>query len=194
MRQSFEGFPTIALPSPRIVLARERVFHNANKSLLSTATLAPLVSLPPIRGVWEVLAGGLANPKASACSIDLLALAGLSSAQVVGRAKLATDVLDNDGLTNDAIAANTPVVFRMLFWPSVDDRLNCLGESLGGIVTLPVNGAFLSTAVRVNIVSTADVVDGPIDLALLSITATSAAFTLDWLRVLAYPGADEMVS
>lgn len=197
MRESFGGFPTLSLPSARVVLARERTFANLQKLAMTVAFgIRPVVSLPPMnRGYFKIVAGGLANPglTTDATAIDLLAVSGLSSAQVIGRARLTTDQ-NNDVAALQSIAANTPVLFEMDFWPSVDDRLNCRGLSRGGLVA-SFTGTALAGATGLpsgSFVTTADVVDGPIDLVILAVTATSAAFTLDFVKVIEYPDAIDM--
>lgn len=197
MRQSFAGFPNLPLPAPRVVLARERTFPALQKVLLTVAAgIKVVASLPAMNhGFWKVIAGGLANPNAAnnGAAIDLLALSGLAAANVVGRARLTTDQNDNVPALA-SIGTNTPVLFELFFWPSVDDRMNSRGRSWGGLVSGFTGQTFAGTLGLPDsgFVTTADVVDGPIDLVILAVVGTTAAFTLDFLKVIEYPNAEDM--
>lgn len=182
MRESFIGFPTLAAQFPRQIYGRARDFPGFSKDLLATG-FNRLVMLGPVHGLVEILAGALLNPVAAVASVSLTARIGTGT---VASASLDTDVTDNDGITIDSIGTNTPGFFRLRLWHSTDRRLNCLGVSEGGIRALPVNAATISPYLKSSFASTVTG-DGPLEVGITVTAQPTAAFTLDFLRVLEYP-------
>jgi hypothetical protein len=190
MRESFVGFPELDLPAPRVILARGRFFPQFSGQILAAASTTHLVRLPPTQGVVEILAGGIFNPNAaSAASVALAARIG---GTIVGQAILNTDAVDNDTITVRSIAANTPGLLKLTLWPDLQlPGLVSLGVGQGGVITLPVNGAFLTNAMRLTPTTTANVFDGPLELSIIQ-TGTGAAFALDFVRVVEYPEPERL--
>lgn len=190
--RGFGGFPSLGFPGARCVYHRRGHFPLSTTGVVGTGGGIVIGSLPAMRGTWEVWMMALAQPVGAAASIDLLAVNAGSVAgggAAVGRARLATDALDGDGATVRSIASNTPVVFHMLGWLGNSDRLNIIGETYNGVIAA-IDGAtntFITNYVRPTFISTADVVDGPLDLVIQAVTATSGVFVVDEVYAYEWP-------